>query len=456
MSTKATANLTSGYIDLATYDDIDRELYGGDEVTTWFSKEIQPFSWFVRLPVPLKAQGQTTNPTYSFAKSADFVTDCWYQFTTPDIVVKTPEIINYRIAYTANLGHNVCKSATLQFNDLPAVTFDNVAMDALSEYNLSSGKYTAYMRMIGNVSKAVDWGSHLPPIKIKKSLHELWFTGGGEPHPEDGLPLCLVRLNTVSLQFEFVDELDKLIRVQKNMATVPGTDPDDWQDEDPKNVNLANIVDVVDSSKGLVLPLPEVWADYVLVTKAERDDHKKQTRDVVIEQVQKFTGPKEAVGSYRHTFHFSYPMRYLTFMAENITAADKYNYSNYTSKPEDSSGGIDPIRKVTLWYDNTPRIQNMGGDHFAELEPFHHAERVPDATGYHLHSYCFKTTSRELDGASDYSRLSTDLEIELNETSTDTDDTATTASSYKLQIRGISNNVIRFEDNSMGFPSFEQ
>lgn len=455
MSAKASANLTAGYIDLATYDDIDRELYGGDEVTTWFSREIQPFSWFVRLPVPLKGTGQTSNPTYVFAKSGDFVTDVWYQFTTPDVKVKTAQQNLYRIAYTANLGHNVAKSVTLQFNDLPAITYDSVAMDILSEYNLDNNKYEGYMRMIGNVSKAVEFSSHLPPIKVKKSLHELSFTGGGSPHPEDALPLCLARLNTVALQFEFVDELDKLIRVQHNEAANPGVDPDVWVDVDPKGVNLSTIVDVVDSSKGLTLSMPEVWADYVLVTKAERESHKANARDVVIEQIQRFTGPKEAVGNYRHTFHFSYPMRWLGFVAENTTASDNHNFSNYTSKPEDASGGIDPVRRVTLWYDNTPRIQNMDGDHFSELEPFHHAARVPSATGYHLLPYCFRTNSRDLDGASDYSRLSTDLELELNETSTDTDDAATTASQYRLQIRGVSNNVVRFEDESFGFPSFE-
>lgn len=452
MSTKPTANIASGWLDIATFADLDKKLYDGEEVTVLHSKDINPVSFFTRLPVPLKKQGQASGATYTYAKSADFAENTWYTFTTPQIDVISTEQVNYRIAYSPNWGHHVVNSLQLTVNEIPIVKLDPVVMDQLSELNLKDADFTAYQRFIGNTNKALTFGHHLPQITVKKPLHELWFGQKTNPVPGNAFPLCCAKNNTLALAIEFVDSLAEVIRIQKNYAAVPGTDPADWRDFNPKSVNLADIVSVTGTS-GLSMPLPDVWTEYVLVMDDERAMHQAKTIDTVIEQVQRFTSPRITVGTTRFTFHFSYPLRYLVFSAANATAADKNYFGNYSTNPLDASAGLDPVRQVTLWYDNTARWQNMGGDHFTDLEPLWHAARVPTAA-HHLEPYCYSTVSSEIDGSSNYSKLATDLEVVISETSTDPSDPTTTPSEYKVEVSGLVNNLIRFEGGSLSFPSW--
>lgn len=454
MSSRPTSNISVGWLDLATFSELDNTFYDGPEVTALHSNEIRPVSHFVRLTVQLKKSGQATSANYQFAKTADFAGATWYDFTTPDITVKDDQQTTYRIAYTPNLGHNACRKLDFQANEVPLVRLDAVAMDNLTEANLPAGKYEGYMAAIGNVDKAVEFGAHLPPIKIRKLLHEMWFCPSGKPIPEQALTLCALKHNTMNFQAEFIQSFDEVIRVQQNTADVG--DPAVWVNIDPKDVNLANIVDVVGGPGGLQFPQPDFWTEYVIVTAEERKQHRAEPKDILIEQVQSLTGPLKSAGTHRQQFFFSYPMRYLTFNERNVTASNKNNMSNYTTNADDSSAGIDPIRKVTLWYDNNPRYQNFDGSHFAQMEYMLHASGRTPATGHHLLAYCYDTTSSEIDGSTNFSKLTTDLEVEINETSTDSDDPETTACSYALEIRGVNLQQLRATNGTLGFPSFEQ
>ena len=451
MSTKPSANIASGFLDLGTFADLDKKLYDGEEVTVLHSKDINPVSHFTRIYVPLKKSGQASGASYLFAKNADFVGNTVLEFTTPEINVAADQQNLYRIAFAPNLGHNIVKSLQWTVNDIPIVKLDAVAMDQLSELNLRDADFRAYSRFIGNVSKALTFGSHLPPITVKKPLHELFFCQKTDPVPGNAFPLCCAKSNTVGLAAEFVESYADVIRIQKNFAAHPGVDADDWRDFNPRSVNLADIV-VVTSATGLSVQLPEVWAEYVLVEDDEREMHQGKTIDMAIEQIQRHSTGRLTAGTSRFTFHFSNPTRYVLFSALNRSAADMNYLSNYTTNGSNSSAGLDPIRRVTLWYDNTPRFQNMGGDHFTDLEPLWHAARVPSAP-HHLQPYCYKTTSAEIDGSSNFSKLATDLEVEINETSTDSADPATTACSYSVELSSVCLSLLRASSLSLSFPS---
>lgn len=459
MSSKASATIASGWLDLATLADLDTRLYEAQPtpenpegvVESIHSKDINPISHYARLPVPLKKTGQVGAAQYQFAKTADFAGNTWIEWTSPDITVKDANLLTHRIAFCANPGHNAIKSLQFAANEIPVVKLDSVTMDLFSEINLGAGQYEGYQRMIGNTTKALTFSSHLPPIKIKKHLHELFFCQKNRSAPQDNLPLCAAKFNTLSLNAEFVESLEDIIRVQVNTADVGDTPV--WVDANPRDVNLSTIVDVVGSA-GLAMPLPDVWCEYALVHDEERKSIQANPIDRVIKQVQSYTGPKVGPGSSRQTFHFSQPTRFLAFAARNTTASDKRNFSNYTTSPEDEALGINPVRQVTLWYDNSARVQNMAGDYFTDLEPLYHAARVPFKKGIHLLAYCEDTTSSEIDGSTNYSKLATDLEVNIVETSTDTDDDATTTSLYALEIRSESFNLVRFEENSISFPNY--
>jgi hypothetical protein len=43
-----TSNLTSGFIDLATYDELEKYMYGGPDATAYFVRETRKSTWFTQ------------------------------------------------------------------------------------------------------------------------------------------------------------------------------------------------------------------------------------------------------------------------------------------------------------------------------------------------------------------------------------------------------------------------
>ena len=48
-----TSNVTSGFIDLATYDELEKYMYGGNDATAYFVRETRKATWFTQVPVCL-------------------------------------------------------------------------------------------------------------------------------------------------------------------------------------------------------------------------------------------------------------------------------------------------------------------------------------------------------------------------------------------------------------------
>ena len=55
----AQSNLTSGFIDLATYDELEKYMYGGADATAYFVRETRKATWFTQVPVVLSRQSGT-------------------------------------------------------------------------------------------------------------------------------------------------------------------------------------------------------------------------------------------------------------------------------------------------------------------------------------------------------------------------------------------------------------
>jgi len=458
--TNATATLAAGWLDLGTLEGADNKFYKPEvdaetgealPIESIHSKTISPITQFSRLPVPLSKQGQSNSATYPFAKTADFAGNTFMRLKTPLITVNNQHQDRYRIAFTPNLGHWILRQTTLFANEIPLVKFGPVASDFLSELNLGAGQYEGYMASIGNVAEALTFNSYLPPIKIKKHFHELFFCQKNRPSPQDNLPLLACKNNSLSLQLDFVESLESVIRVQENTAAAG--QPKVWVDVDPRGVNLSTIV-TVSGSQGLATPTPDVWCEYAVVRPEERAVFQEQTIDLAYKTIQSFTGQRQQAGTYRQGFNFGGPVRYLAFGWRNQTAQDRRSFGNYTTVATNENAGRDPVGVATLWYDNNPRISNMDGDHFSQQETLYHAARVPMKQGVHLLPYCEDTTSSEIDGTANYSKLSTDLELSLTETSTDPNVAATPACSYTMEIVAEGLSVLRLENKSISFPNF--
>ena len=71
-----TSNVTSGFIDLATFDEIEKYLYGGSDATAYFVRETRKSTWFTQVPVVLsRAAGSPAfGQEWSVAISREVIT----------------------------------------------------------------------------------------------------------------------------------------------------------------------------------------------------------------------------------------------------------------------------------------------------------------------------------------------------------------------------------------------
>ena len=146
----SSSNLTSGFIDLATYDEIEKYMYGGPEATTYFVRETRRSTWFTHVPVQLSKGTGTPNFGNDFSvnisRAGDYLLNCWLRVTIPQLTA----IGGNNVCWTRNLGHNLIKEATLRFNDLVAAKLDHNILDFWSAFTVGASKRAAYDRMIGN------------------------------------------------------------------------------------------------------------------------------------------------------------------------------------------------------------------------------------------------------------------------------------------------------------------
>ena len=58
-----TSNVTSAFIDLATFDELEKYMYGGPDATAYFVRETRKSTWFSQVPVVLtRASGSPALP----------------------------------------------------------------------------------------------------------------------------------------------------------------------------------------------------------------------------------------------------------------------------------------------------------------------------------------------------------------------------------------------------------
>ena len=146
MST-STSNVTSGFIDLATFDEIEKYMYGGSDATAYFVRETRKATWFTQVPVVLsRAAGSpafNTEWSVAISRAGDYMLQNWLRLTTPNVTltvttgtqtvtiggVAVSTTVNFFVRWTRNLMHNIIRECNLTFNDLVAARFDNYHLD---------------------------------------------------------------------------------------------------------------------------------------------------------------------------------------------------------------------------------------------------------------------------------------------------------------------------------------
>lgn len=455
MSQTSSSNLTSGFIDLATYDEQEKYMYGGDDATAYFVRDTVKATWFTQVPVVLSRSSGTPDFgqewSVSVSRAGDYLLHTWLRVTIPAI---TPVLgANLRMRWTRNLMHALISEACISFNDLVAARLDNYHLDFWAAFTVPAGKRNGYNNMIGTVDTLIQpnaSGVALPQTTLNLPLPFFYSRDSGVALPTAALPY-----NDIRLAFSFRN-WDALLIVDDITAAgaVPSRIP-----------TLAEVGGAAPS-----LSAVQVWSNYAIVSNDERKRMGCAPRDILMEQVQ--TAPRQtfapatnATPSY--DIRFSHAVKVLFFAVRNTSTASEW--SNYTAAFPVPGGttvnfnpdnAVDPVLQFSLTYENTNRLTQMGADFFALVEPWYKAPVIPLETGYHMYSYSLDFYALDPMGSTNYGKLtnvsvgpeaSAGAIVAANGTGA-AGSGADAANTFEYVNTCVNNNIIRISGGALGFP----
>lgn len=464
MASICTSNVTSGFIDLATFDEIEKYLYGGPDATAYFVRETRKSTWFTQVPVVLsRAAG---NPSFnqewsvSISRAGDYMLQTWLRLTTPAVTLAATNgggDADGRIRWTRNFMHNIIRECCITFNDLVAARFDNYHLDFWAAFTVPSGKRIGYNNMIGNFDEMTQ--PHAPGDTIESFTLNLPLPFFYSRDSGVALPTAALPYNEMRINFSFRD-WNQLLVLENTSAAVlaAGT-------EQRVQVQSSDL-----TGGAPVLGQCQVWANYAIVSNDERKRMACAPRDILIEQVQ--TAPRQSFTPLTNTqqsfdVRFSHAIKALFFAVRNTTSGSEW--SNYSCASPVSSGvatdfipdgTLDPILQTSLIYENSNRLAQMGSDYFSLVNPYYHSPTIPTVTGFHSYSYSLDYYNLDPMGSTNYGKL-TNVSIVPECSVTAVAGAGATgavgsglsaAQTYEFILTCVNSNIIRISGGALGFP----
>ena len=412
-SNTSSSNLTSGFIDLATFDEPEKYMYGGDQAVSYFIKKVRKATWFTVAPTVLSfSSGQPgfgASWGHKISRAGDYLLRTWLRVSIPSVtlagqagqLVSGTSILyeNAALRWTRNLGHNLIQEINLSFNDLVAERMDSFFLDFWAAFTVPAGKLNGYNNMIGNYADLID------PLSVKPLAAAKTLPAAVLNIP---LPFFYARDTGIALPTAAIPYNDMVHYITFR--------------------DLPALLIVDDAVNGVSSPCQysalsgnvsqnslncDMWAEYAIVSNIERSQMGKAPRDILIEQVQ--TAPRQVFNpstSANFDIRFAHSIKALFFAIRNKT--NTAEWSNYTAaQPVPAVGGVnfypqlatDPIYQTTLAYENTNRLVNMGSDYFSLVVPYYNAISIPRETGYHMISYSLDLINTNPMGSTNYGKL---------------------------------------------------
>tara|TARA_A100001011_G_C14301749_1_gene841076 strand:- start:1758 stop:3164 length:1407 start_codon:yes stop_codon:yes gene_type:complete len=461
------SNLTSGFIDLATFDELEKYLYGGHDAIAYFVRETRKSTWFSQVPVVLtRGTGQPgfgDEWSVSISRAGDYLLQTWLRLTIPNIELKGSAngVGQNRVTlrWTQNLMHNLIRECCITFNDLVAARFDNFHLDFWAAFTTPAGKQTGYSNMIGNFDALIQGvstgpGPAAPDATLQGATLNLPLPFFYSRDSGVALPTAALPYNEMRISFNFRRWEELLMLVQDGVNTT-----------EQRSVP----VPLIDISAAPEISNCMVWANYAIVSNDERKRMACAPRDMLIEQVQ--TAPKQTFSPVsnltpQYDMRFSHAVKVLFFSVRNATYRGEWSVYTSSSPFTDAvgstnflpAGSADPILQTSLIYENTNRLAQMGSDFFSLINPYYTAPVIPETTGYHQYSYSLDYMCLDPMGSTNYGKL-TNVSITPEASNAALlaaegggNNGADYNQKFDFHVTAINNNVIRISGGALGFP----
>ncbi len=499
-NTAACTNITAGFIDLASYDELEKYLYGCGEALSYFVRTTCKSTWFTQVPVILQLNSGTPDfgQTWSVkvSRQGDYLLQTWLRVCLPNIKVNSDADPALGLRWTRNLMHNLVKEVCFTANDMVVAKFNSIHLDFWAAFTVPAAKQAGYTSMIGDTMALFDLaspGNQLPRAKynpttgrditVGQPQHTVLYLPLPFFYSRDtgvSLPTAALPYNEMTIDFEFRNWNELLIG---ETMTNPGNT------EFRRVPTINNLV----SQQEPHLSGVEVWANYAIVSNDERKRMACAPRDILIEQAQ-WIIPSVYTPAVnpdpRLDIRLSHAIKVLFFAVRNTTfISERSRY--VVGSPEMGSiiNGVptkfvgqydtDPLENATLVYENVNRLTAMDGEYYSNLNPYYHAPTIPTACGYHSYSYALDFICLDPTGSTNYGKLShisiipqaTSLAIAANNPGAGSattlplitvgvDEGINSANgsgvnirqTYEFALTAVNSNIVRISGGAIGFP----
>ena len=323
----------------------------------------------------------------------------------------------------------------------------------------TAGKQDGYDEMIGDTvdltgsfGPTTALGATIPSKTCNLPLPFFFSRDSGV-----SLPTSALLFNELKINFKLRD-WDKLLILDNSGSAGAGT--------------VARAVPVVgrDIATTPVISSISCWSNQALVSEFERSRMACTVRDIVIENHQSAARLQYSPISSPNFIaepKFIFAVRALFMAVRNTTFENEW--SNYTTNSPYNSGSIinykpstttAPIQDVTLNYDSTTRLSEMGWDYFSHINPYYSTNVIPREIGYGVYSYALDLASIDPNGSTNFSKIgNVAIQIRPSQqalTAAAGSGAATTGSDFPQKYTWInfvlSNQVIRIADGQLTFP----
>lgn len=224
------------------------------------------------------------------------------------------------------------------------------------------------------------------------------------------LPIAALSFHAIVLEIDFCSRIDAIINPSHGQVCVR-----------PNNISDEDLQTKLDAGQISLSPLTDsdlhctVESNQIYLEDAERDLFGKQVFSQLVDEVQiipsqaQFGGQvaNENTPSVRHTvrLQFNNSVQEYIFVVrpEGREGRDQFDFSG----PVDKATGelLDPIREVTVKFNNTPRVQTRPGQYFRRVVPYQYHTKNNQNDFIQVWSFAQNPESLHGTGGANHSRI---------------------------------------------------
>lgn len=353
---------------------------------------------------------------YNFPRNGDL---CWHVYakiTIPGIVgMKDGKALKGKdaISWTNAIGQKLIESASLAIGNTVVDTLQDTFLYVWEELSGKPGKRLG--EMIGKFNTVEERQA------FAKRGHDLYV-----PLPFSFTQSTGLALPIVALQFHpIVMELDFAPRgrcvVNPSNAQVC-VRPNGVTDEEI-DAGTVSVSALQDSDLSCTME-----ANFVYLENDERGKFAKGAFEQIVDEVQvqtqqaianSATGKTESSPSVKTNIRLqlnNVVMEYIFFVSSQ-SKKDANEHFDFSGAVDPASGlKLDPIRDVTIKFNNSQRVQTRPGSYFRLVQPYQYHTCVPGDSGksfIYVWSYCVDPEDQNPNGGANHSRID-NVNVELN------------------------------------------